>query len=77
MNPHDLIANRILELLRPDPYDAEEEKKLRERDEVRSGRVTLVNCLHHSTITLSNGSIQCLGCKRMLKTVEPKWRKEE
>ena len=31
MNPLDLIANRIVELLRSDSYDAEEEIKLREQ----------------------------------------------
>jgi len=77
MNSLDLIANRIVELLRPDSFDAEEEKKLKEGDEIRSGKVTLVNCLHHTTITLSNGSIQCLGCKGMLKIVKPKWDKGE
>ena len=29
MNPPDLIANRIIELFRPDSYDAEEEGKLK------------------------------------------------
>lgn len=77
MNPHDLIANRIIELLRPDSFDAEEEKKLRERNEIRKGEITLINCLHRATITHTNGNVQCLSCKRMLKIIEPKWKKEE
>lgn len=77
MNSPDLIAKRIIELLRPDSYDAEEEKKLKEKDEVWRGEVTLINCLHHNTITHTNESIQCLSCKRMLKEVKPKWKKEE
>ncbi len=77
MNPPDLIANRIVELLRPDNYDSHEEKLIRKKDEVWKGEVTLVECLHHNTITLTNGSIQCLRCKRMVKIIEPKWVKEE
>ena len=77
MIPHDLIANRIVELLRPDSYDAEEEKKLKQADEVWKKAIVMIDCLHHNTITLTNGSIQCLKCKRMLKTIEPKWEKEE
>ncbi len=79
MKAPDLIAKRIVELLRPDSYDSHEEKLIRERDEVWRGEVTLIECLHHNTITHTNGSIQCINpfCLKMLKEVRPKWEKEE
>ncbi len=49
-----------------------ESKKLKQKDE----KVEVVNCLHRGPkITHTNGSIQCLQCMKMLKVVEPKWRK--
>ena len=75
MNPPDLIANRIVELLRPDSYDAEEEKKLRERDErrdkKRKGEITLIDfpalfCHHQPFIVHSNGAKECQSiCQRL------------
>ncbi len=38
----DQIANRIVELLRPDSYDDHEEKLIKERDEVRDKKVMII-----------------------------------
>lgn len=43
MNSPDLIATKILEFLRPDFYDDHEEKLLKERDEIKKGKITLIS----------------------------------
>ncbi len=43
MNPPDLIANKILEFLRPDSYDDHEEKLLKEKDEIKSGKIMIIS----------------------------------
>lgn len=66
-------TDSILKMLEPleSGIDRHEEDKLKERDE----KAMAVECLHHNVFTHTNGSIQCLRCKRMLKVIEPKWRK--
>lgn len=72
IKPKDLVD--MLKGFKESPeFDKEEEKKLKEKDEYPKAMV--VDCLHHSKIYLTNGSVQCMRCKRMLKVVEPTWRK--
>ena len=75
MNPPDLIANRIIELLRPDSYDSEEEMKLKKRNEIRNkkrkGEITLIDfpflfCNHQPFIVHSNGVKECQSICRKL-----------
>ncbi len=42
MNPPDLIANRIVELLRPDLDNEVEKKQIKEKDEVRHGALYMI-----------------------------------
>ncbi len=38
----DLIANKITEWLRPDSFEEEEELKIKEGDEVRGGKIMII-----------------------------------
>ena len=66
----DEVAKVIVNDLNPKTDEEVEKKKLNEKDE----KAMVVECLHHSTVTLTNGSIQCRRCLKMLKVIEPKWR---
>ena len=78
MNLCDLLRKKdFLDMLKgfkesPD-YDVREEELIKQKDE--RPRPMVVECLHHTTITLTNGSVQCLRCKMMLKVVEPTWKR--
>ncbi len=42
MNPPDLIANRIVELLRPDLDNEVEKKQIKEKDDIRHGALYII-----------------------------------
>jgi hypothetical protein len=67
----------IAKMINPNCDDVIEKKKLKEHDEVRKGEVTIFPHKHGPTITLTNGSIVCLVCYKLLHEVKPKWKKEE
>ncbi len=68
MIPHNAIANMIFDSI----FDSQEEKKLRERDEIRRGKITLFRCSHNATLTHTNGDVECFRCHRIWK-----FKKEE
>ena len=57
----------IAKIINPNVDDLIEKKKLKEHDDVRSGKIMIIpkRCRHISTITLSNGDIECMDCHLM------------